>query len=105
LFKYYLGLTARTPAPLDRLPVGKLWPLGADRYLAMTYTRDKAAADVDARTEVSSDLDSWFAGPDFTAIAQTEDLDSMERVTVRDLTPVAQASQRYMRLRLLLIRP
>jgi hypothetical protein len=105
LFKYYLGLTARTPAPLDRLPVGKLWPLGADRYLAMTYTRDKAAADVDARMEVSSDLDSWFAGPDFTAIAQTEDLDSMERVTVRDLTPVAQASQRYMRLRLLLIRP
>ncbi len=100
LLKYYLGLPGGAPAPLNRLPVGSLVPVSGRLYLAMTYSRDKLANDVDCIAEVSTNLADWSSGPSATTVEQTMDLGTLEQVTVRDLTPVAGASHRFMRLRL-----
>jgi hypothetical protein len=99
LLKYYFGLPGRTPAPADHLPAGTLIPVSGQRYLAMTYEHDKLVNDVDCIAEVSSNLVNWVSGPTRTTVEQTVDLGALERITVRDLTPAAAASQRFMRLR------
>jgi hypothetical protein len=100
LLKYYLGLPGKTPAPADRLPTGALLPVSNQQYLAMTYSRDKLANDVDCIAEVSTDLVNWSSGPSATVVEQSVDLGTLEQVTVRDLTPAGGAQQRFMRLRL-----
>lgn len=100
LLKYYLGLPGKTPAPADRLPTGALLPVSNQQYLAMTYSRDKLANDVDCIAEVSSNLVNWVSGPAWTQVGQIVDLGALEQITVRDLTPAGGAQQRFMRLRL-----
>lgn len=100
LLKYYLGLPGKTPAPADRLPTGSLLPVSNQQYLAMTYSRDKLANDVDCIAEVSSNLVNWVSGPSATVVEQSVDLGTLEQVTVRDLTPVGGTTHRFMRLRL-----
>lgn len=100
LLKYYLGLPGKTPAPADRLPTGSLLPVSGQLYLAMTYSRDKLANDVDCIAEVSSNLVNWSSGPSATVMEQSVDLGTLEQVTVRDLTPVGGTTHRFMRLRL-----
>jgi hypothetical protein len=100
LWKYFLGLPGRTVAPGDRLPVGRLLEIGNQRYLAMTYARDKLANDVNCTAEVSSDLTTWNSGPLWTQLETVRDLGPLEEVTVRDLASVATQSNRFMRLRL-----
>lgn len=100
LLKYYLGLPGKTPAPADRLPTGALLPVSNQQYLAMTYSRDKLANDVDCIAEVSSNLVNWVSGPAWTQVGQIVDLGALEQITVRDLTPAGSAQQRFMRLRL-----
>jgi hypothetical protein len=99
LLKYYFGLAGRTPAPADRLPTGALFSAGNQRYLAMTYSRDKLANDVDCVAEVSSNLVNWVSGPAWTQVEQIVDLGALEQITVRDLTPAGGVQQRFMRLR------
>jgi len=100
LWKYYLGLPGRTPAPPDRLPAGNLLPLEGGTYLAMTYTRDKLANDVECAGEVSSDLLSWLSGPGYVQAEPPLDLGELEQVTVRDVLPVRSSNRRFLRLRL-----
>lgn len=99
LLKYYFGLPAKTMAPPERLPRGELLTVSNQLHLALSYERDKAALDVDCVAEVSPDLAAWFSGAAYTEIAGISDLGPLERVTVRDRTPVSAATSRYMRLR------
>ncbi len=100
LLKYYLGLPGRVPAPADRLPNSTLLPLSGQRYLALTFARDKVANDVDFIGQVSPDLAAWFSGAGYTLVEAPVDLGTLEGMTVRDLTPVASAPQRFLRLQL-----
>jgi hypothetical protein len=100
LWKYYLGLPGRTPAPATRRPSGQLLSVSNQLYLAMSYDRDKLATDVHCVPETSSDLLTWSSGPGYTTTESIVDLGTLERVTVRALVPAASTSQRFMRLRL-----
>lgn len=105
LWKYYLGLSARTAAPPDRLPHGNLWSGSNLLFLSLIYERDKTATDVDCAAELSLDLAAWYSGPAHTIVADLTDLGDRERVTVRDLTPVSASDARFMRLRLTRMSP
>ncbi len=99
LLKYYLGLPGRIPAPRDRIPSGSLFDSGSGRFLALSYQYDKSISDIDCIGEVSPDCRLWDSGPCCTEV-KNMDLGSLELVTVRDLTPLVTADQRFMRLRL-----
>jgi hypothetical protein len=98
LWKYYAGLPGGVPATFARLPAGSLVDVGANRHLAMTFLRDKLATDIACFGEVSTDLRTWLSGPLHTYQEPPEDAGALERVTIRDLTPIGQDSARYMRL-------
>ena len=100
LLKYYLGLPGGTPAPANRLPTGSLLPVSGQSYLSMTYDHDKLVNDVDCIAEVSTNLVDWSSGPSATVVQQSVDLGPLMQITVRDLTPAAGATHRFMRLRL-----
>jgi hypothetical protein len=100
LWKYYLGLPGKTAAEPKDLPFGRLLALGDQKYLAMTFTRDKLAGDLDCLGEVSPDLRSWLSGESYTRTESRLDLGGREQVTVRDLEPLGMREQRFMRLRL-----
>jgi hypothetical protein len=97
LWKYYLGLPAGTPAPDDRLPAPSVVETEGKNFLALTFFRDKSAADVLLLSEVSSDLLSW-AGDCCVAETFASAGDMLEGVLVRDATPIGDAAQRYLRL-------
>ncbi len=99
LLKYYLGLPGKTPAPADRLPTGGLLTVTNQQFLSMVIDRDKLALDVTCVPEVSTNLVTWLAGPQYAKTEQITDLGSLERVIFRDLTAVPQATRRFMRLR------
>lgn len=99
LLKYYLGLPAKSPASLDRLPRGHLMSVTNELFLAVSVERDRAVSDVVCAAEVSGNLRGWADGPGHTVLAATENLGPLERVTWRDLTPVNAASAHYLRLR------
>ena len=98
LWKYYLGLPGKTPALANHLPFGSLFAVSNDLFLSMTYLHDQLATDVACAAEVAGGLTNWQAGPGFTTLAQREDLGALERLTLRDRTPVASAPARSMRL-------
>jgi len=98
LLKYYLGLPGRAPAPPGSPPTGSLLPLSDQLYLALSYNRDKLVKDVNCAPQVSPNLANWFSGTGFTRLERTLDLGSIERLTMRDLTPVGSSPQRFMRL-------
>lgn len=99
LLKYYLGLPGKTPAAAASLPTGSLITVSNQLYLSMTYTHDKLANDVDCTAEVSTDLVNWSSGPAYSRVAAIVDLGAQERITVQDLTPVANTTHHFMRLR------
>jgi hypothetical protein len=100
LLKYYLGLAAKVPAAPSQLPTGSLITLSNELFLTLTYTRAKAATDVECVAEVSTNLFEWLSGPAQTAITEVIDEGAAERVTVRSLAPVSAHLSRYLRLRL-----
>ena len=99
LMKYYLGLPGRTPAVPTNVPTGSLLTVTNQLYLAITYTHDKLVNDFDCVAEVSTDLLNWSSGPTVSRVETIVDLGAQERITVRDLVPVANATHRFMRLR------
>lgn len=68
-------------------------------HLAITYARDKGAADVIFIPEVSDDLITWHSGPAFTEEVEALDRGHYELVTARDLTPLNGENRRFMRLK------
>ncbi|MFO1513217.1 MAG: hypothetical protein U1F83_09950 [Verrucomicrobiota bacterium] len=99
LMKYYLGLPGRTNAPAASLPTGSLITVSNQLYLAMTYTQDKLVNDVDCVAEVSTDLVNWSSGPAYSRVASIVDLGGQERITIQDMSPVANTTHHFMRLR------
>lgn len=99
LMKYYLGLPGKAAAVTTNLPAGSLVTVSNQLWLALTYTHDKLVADVDCVAEVSTDLANWSAGTNYARVESVTDLGAQERVTVRDLLPVASSSHHFMRLR------
>ena len=99
LLKYYLGLSGKVPAPRGRIPSGNIFDSGSNRFLTLSYQRDKSVNDIDCIGEVSPDYQLWDFGSGYTE-EQRVDLGPLEEVTVRDLTPLASADKRFMRLRL-----
>ncbi len=98
--RHALGLApleAATNAPAH----AALTTLGNDRYLSLTYTRAKDAADVLYQPEVSPDLGNWYTGPDRVVEENLVDQGEHLQVTARDLAPLSQASQGYLRLQIL----
>jgi hypothetical protein len=65
----------------------------------MTFTHDKLVNDVDCVAEISTDLVNWSSGPAYSRVETIADLGAQERITVQDLTPVANTTQYFMRLR------
>ena len=99
LMKYYLGLSGKVPAATTSLPTGSLITVSNQLYLAMTHTHDKLVNDVDCVAEVSSDLVNWSSGPAYARVESIVDLGVQERITIQDLSPVANTTHHFMRLR------
>lgn len=68
-------------------------------HLAITYAREKGAADVIFIPEVSDDLLTWHSGAAFTEEVEALDHGHYELVTARDLAPLDGDGSRFMRLR------
>ena len=100
LWKYYLGLPGKTPAPAERLPSAGLMSLNRQRYLSLTFGRDKMATDILCAGEISSDRLTWHSGTGYAVFEPGVDLGVLERVTVRDFLPIDSFSTRYLRLSL-----
>jgi hypothetical protein len=101
LWKYYLGLPAKAPAPANRLPLAGLWNQGDQRFLSITYSCDKLANDVICTPQVSLDLLAWFSGPAYARIERVVDQGVLQEVTVRALNPVSSGPDHsFLRLQL-----
>lgn len=100
LLKYYFGLPGRVPASRSQLPGGSLLTVTNQPFLALTYTRDPLASDVDCVAEVSTDLVNWLSGPAHTRVEEVVAQGTVEKVIVRCLAPVSSHTSQFMRLRL-----
>ncbi|NQX01482.1 putative Ig domain-containing protein, partial [bacterium] len=69
------------------------------RYLTLTYDRDKDATDLRCLIEVSGDLVTWQSGPPATAVVSIIDHGDAETITVRDATPISSSQPRFIRLK------
>jgi PKD repeat protein len=79
-------------------PSVQMTAVAGKKYLTLSYTRPKNAADVTYRPEVSGDLSIWYAGPTATAEIGSIDNGTTQTVSVRDLTDTEAASRRFIRL-------
>jgi hypothetical protein len=80
------------------------------QFLAMTFPLVTAASDITYRVEASADLQTWLPGCTYsgtnriTATGQTTEFSQtgagLETIGVRDNSPITNAPQRFLRLRL-----
>ena len=79
-------------------PTPDLLEIDGDFYLSMTIQHDRRATFLNA--EVTSDLSSWAGSPTDIEIYINEAIGGeIERLTIRDLTPIDFAHpRRFMRL-------
>ncbi len=97
LVKYLHGLRPQDH-PATNLSRSYVLSQNSQKFLAMTFDRDRLATDVLCMPEVSPDLLQWFSGPPYAKVESVASLGGMERVTVRDLSPIGPES-RYLRVR------
>ena len=81
----------------------------SQRYLAVTFPLVTAASDITYRIEASGDLQTWLPGCTYSGtnrLTTTEHTTEfshsgtgLEKITVRDRTPLEAASQGFLRLR------
>jgi len=98
LVKYALGLNPFTSANSAQLPSGSLEPSGDQTYLTLTINlyRTNQAPDVTYLVGVSPDLQTWLSGPPNTVTLNN----TPTQIVVRDTTPVAGSTGRFIRLRI-----
>ncbi len=94
LIKYALGLNPFTPATGSQLPVASILTVSGQNYLTLTVNRTAPATDVTYIVEVSGDLVTWVSGPSFTVTISN----TPTQLIVRDNTPVASATSRFIHL-------
>jgi hypothetical protein len=69
-------------------------------HLSLTFTRRKDVGDLVYVPEASDDLLNWHTGPEYTEEVSAILMDTQrDQVTVRDVTPIPAAEQRFMRIR------
>lgn len=69
-------------------------------YLKVTFIRRNDVGDLAYIPEVSEDLLTWNSGPSYTEEVTSVPLDAQrDRVTVRDLAPVFENANRFLRVR------
>lgn len=96
LMEYALGLNP-TNATRAGLPTASVVESNGQRYGALTYTRAKSATDCVCEAVAASRLAAdWLT---LTVVHRVEESGALERVTVRDTTPLSSGQQRFYRLR------
>ena len=83
------------------LPVAGTVTAGPDNFLALTFTRQKHAADLTYIVEVGSDVIGW-SGTTVPAGSAIDHGDGTETVTYRDTVAMDAATQRFIRVRMIL---
>ncbi|MCX6803286.1 MAG: hypothetical protein NTY48_01810, partial [Candidatus Diapherotrites archaeon] len=68
-------------------------------YLTMTYQRIKNSTDLNFMVSVSHDLSTWNTGPSYLELVSVTDNGNTELVKYRDLVPVANSQQGYLKLK------
>ena len=99
LVEYALNLDPEQ-ANTQGLPVVGQTNVGGQQYLTLTYTAVIAATDITYVPQVCGDLTSWASGSGYIApVSTTNNADGKtQTVVVRDLTPITNASARFIRL-------
>jgi len=92
LMEYALGSTPMVDAPAQRP-----WPRVENGFLLLTYTRLRAAIDVELLVEQSTDLESWSSNG-FIEVSRVDE-GAIERITTSLAVPVQSSSPRYVRLK------
>lgn len=95
--EYALGLDPHTPSPLG-LPTFLWVPDGGETYGALSFTRVKAATDIEYLPSVRADLTSgdWQV---LTNLVSVVDHGETETVVVRDHSPAGGAGARFYQFR------
>jgi hypothetical protein len=96
LVKYALGLPPFVAATAAQLPTGGLQPdpTNGVSYLTLSVNRAAQPPDVSYLVEVSGDLQNWvFGAPNTVTLTNTPN-----QLVVRDNTPVANSTGRFIRL-------
>jgi hypothetical protein len=101
LMKYALNLSPKA-AGLNGLPVMSVTSINGLNYLSISYTKVLGATDILYVPEVSGDLKIWYSGTNDTVTASVTNNPDLktQTIVVRDATPVANASARFIRLRI-----
>jgi len=94
LLKYALGLNPTACVTGAQLPHPSIQPDGGQDYLTLTVSRAADPADVTCIAEVSGDLLNWVSGPSNTVTLSN----TATQLVVRDNTPAATATVRFIRL-------
>lgn len=94
LMEYALGLA---PLAFDSTTRPRGWIEGGVFWFE--YTREKSALDVALALEYSDDLQHWQAAAGYVEEVDRVDEGSGDRIRIRLVTPVANATQDYVRLR------
>ncbi len=75
---------------------------GGKEYLAITYTQINNDPSLTCTVQVTSDVtlqtDQWNSGPTYTTVVSQQVNGNTTQMTVRDNTPVSQASRRFIRM-------
>lgn len=94
LLKYALGLDPKAFSAAMAPRISKL-TLDGLTYLTINFSAAEFAPDVSLTVEVSDNLKHWYSGPALTAPVETGE----STLTIRDLTPMEEATQRFIRLK------
>jgi endonuclease/exonuclease/phosphatase family metal-dependent hydrolase len=99
LMEYALALDPNTPDAQGLPKPGKI-TIGSTNYMTLTYTKPKVSSDLTYAVQVSSNLSTWFSGSTYTTTVSVTDNPGgiTQTVVVRDRTPMANQTSRFMKL-------
>ena len=100
LVEYGLALDPKLP-DAESLPVASAVTEGGEEFLALTFRRQKHAADLDYSVEVGSDPAGW-SGASIRFGAAIDHGDGTETVSYRDSIPIPDALRRFICVKLVL---
>lgn len=97
--EYAFGLHPLQPSR-NGLPVLSIQtnPAGGLKHLTLTYTMPASATDIAAIPQISSDLAAWNFGPNAIEVVSDTVTAGVRTVVVRDVTPLAESSSRFLRV-------
>lgn len=100
LEEYAYGLDPWARDPRSAAPQVALALYADGQALTVTFTRNRIATDAPPVVEVSDNLVTWTSGVGATLELPSVTLaGDVERVTVRDATPMTKAARRFLRVR------